>query len=374
MTLCDSHAYTPYISPPHAKMSPVSIARYCSDQIIATRNRRQESDEVSGALFMITALGEEVQRLKLATGQQELHFLCWVQEIRVQGAKITEEINILERILGVTLGAGLAAAMVLYEHRLIYRSTAHSIESILGCPVAAPAPKRCTPSVGGLTTLGSLPSLVMKFKPKSSSRVNQVAYSSIAQSSLVLFEGLAGGIFSGASSTQNMGAQNVGITSGSNTTSQMMGVQFSTTVGAQESDLVARFEEEEIDVEQLGRACLEREKGKMIYMVDDEEVENLDIEHTEESEWVSPMVISIKKDGRIKICVDYRELNVACVIDPFPTLFTEEILEGVVGCEIYSFTDGFSGYHQVRIAKEDQEKTNFTTEWGIFAYKVMPFG
>ncbi|KAH9296608.1 hypothetical protein KI387_040196, partial [Taxus chinensis] len=70
------------------------------------------------------------------------------------------------------------------------------------------------------------------------------------------------------------------------------------------------------------------------------------IEAVEESEWISPMVISIKKDGRIRICVDYRDLNAVCVIDPFPTPFTEEILEGVAGHEIYSFTDGFSGYHQ----------------------------
>ncbi|KAH9295022.1 hypothetical protein KI387_038610, partial [Taxus chinensis] len=59
----------------------------------------------------------------------------------------------------------------------------------------------------------------------------------------------------------------------------------------------------------------------------------------------------------------YMELNAACVTDPFLMPFTEEILEGVAGREIYSFTDGFSGYHQVRIAQEDQEKTTFTTEW-----------
>ncbi|KAH9301219.1 hypothetical protein KI387_012802, partial [Taxus chinensis] len=63
------------------------------------------------------------------------------------------------------------------------------------------------------------------------------------------------------------------------------------------------------------------------------------------------------------ICVDYRELNVTCVIDPFPTPFTKEILKGVAGHEIYSFTDGFFRYHQVWIAKEDQEKMNFTNEW-----------
>lgn len=77
------------------------------------------------------------------------------------------------------------------------------------------------------------------------------------------------------------------------------------------------------------------------------------IEAVEESEWISPMVISIKKDGIIRICVDYMDVNKVCVIDPFLTPFTEEILEGVTKCEVYSFTDGFSGYHQVRIAKED---------------------
>ena len=67
------------------------------------------------------------------------------------------------------------------------------------------------------------------------------------------------------------------------------------------------------------------------------------------------------------------DLNSACVTYPFPTPFIEEIL-GVAGHKIYSFTDGFSRYHQVRIAHEDQEKTTFTTEWGSFSYTMMPFG
>lgn len=83
-------------------------------------------------------------------------------------------------------------------------------------------------------------------------------------------------------------------------------------------------------------------------------------------EWVSPMVIRIKKDGRIRIFVEYKYLNVAFVIYPFPTPFNKEILNGVAGCKIYSFTDGFLGYHQVRITKEDQEKTTFTTEYRSF--------
>jgi hypothetical protein len=50
------------------------------------------------------------------------------------------------------------------------------------------------------------------------------------------------------------------------------------------------------------------------------------------------------------------------------------VLEQVVGKETYSFKEGFSGYHQVRITKEDKRKTTFIKEWGSFTYNVMPFG
>ena len=60
--------------------------------------------------------------------------------------------------------------------------------------------------------------------------------------------------------------------------------------------------------------------------------------------------------------------------DPFLTLLTNEVLEGVGGQEMYSFINGFSGYHQIRIAKEDYHKTTFVIEWGCFQCTVMPFG
>lgn len=60
--------------------------------------------------------------------------------------------------------------------------------------------------------------------------------------------------------------------------------------------------------------------------------------------------------------------------DPFPTPFTDEVLENVGGHETYSFTNGFSGYHQIKIAPKDRRKTTFMTEWGFFQYTVMPFG
>ena len=81
-----------------------------------------------------------------------------------------------------------------------------------------------------------------------------------------------------------------------------------------------------------------------------------------------------KTKGEIKICVDMHKLNDSCVHDPFPTPFSDEILDNVGGQEAYSFTDGFSGYHHIRIALEDRSKTTFSTKWGSFQYIVMPFG
>jgi hypothetical protein len=83
------------------------------------------------------------------------------------------------------------------------------------------------------------------------------------------------------------------------------------------------------------------------------------IEPVEESEWISPVVVQENKQGGIRICVDMRKLNDAFLHDPFPTSFTDELLENVGGQEAYSFTDGFPGYNQIKIAPEDMYKTNF---------------
>jgi len=95
----------------------------------------------------------------------------------------------------------------------------------------------------------------------------------------------------------------------------------------------------------------------------------------EEFDWVSPMVVHEKKQkSEIRICMDLRKLNDTCVHDPFPTPFTDELLENVGRQEVYSFTDGFSGYHQIKIASEYKSKTTFAIEWGYFQYTVMSFG
>jgi hypothetical protein len=98
------------------------------------------------------------------------------------------------------------------------------------------------------------------------------------------------------------------------------------------------------------------------------------IESIEQSEWMILMVIQDKKQGGIRICIDLRKLNGACLHSPLPTPFTDEVLENVGGHEAYSFTDGFSCYHQIKITQEDRYKTTFATEWGSYQYTVMSFG
>ena len=92
------------------------------------------------------------------------------------------------------------------------------------------------------------------------------------------------------------------------------------------------------------------------------------------SEWVFPIVVVSKKNGKLRICQDFRKLNSAIRKDYFPLPFTDAILDGVAGHECYSFLDGFFGYNQVQIALENRPLTTFTTDWGTFAYNVMPFG
>eukprot|EP00253_Pinus_taeda_P030319 PITA_30319 len=84
------------------------------------------------------------------------------------------------------------------------------------------------------------------------------------------------------------------------------------------------------------------------------------------------MVVQEKKQkDEIKICVDLRKLNDVCIHHPFPTPFTDEVLDNVTSQEAYSFTDGFSRYHQIRIVPEDRRKSTFATEWGCVQYIVM---
>ncbi len=97
-----------------------------------------------------------------------------------------------------------------------------------------------------------------------------------------------------------------------------------------------------------------------------------EIQHTE---WVSPIVVVPKKNGKLRVCVNLKKVNAATVRDHYPFPIMDHVLERVAQKRAYSFLDGFSaGYNQVSIKEEDQHKTAFATGWGIYAYRIMPFG
>ena len=90
--------------------------------------------------------------------------------------------------------------------------------------------------------------------------------------------------------------------------------------------------------------------------------------------WISRMVPVDKKNGQIRICVDFQNLSIACPKDDFLLPIMELIINATIEHEVLSFMDGCSGYNQIRMAPEDEELTAFRTIKGIYHYKVMPFG
>ncbi len=89
---------------------------------------------------------------------------------------------------------------------------------------------------------------------------------------------------------------------------------------------------------------------------------------------LSPIVIVPKKNGELKICIDFKKLNATTKKDPYPLPFTYEVLNTTARYEAYSFLDGYLGYHQISIALEDRYKIIFVIDWGAFIWKVMSFG
>ena len=73
------------------------------------------------------------------------------------------------------------------------------------------------------------------------------------------------------------------------------------------------------------------------------------------------------------MCVDYTDLNKACPKDHFPLPRIDQIVDATAGCDLLYFLDANSGYHQIRMAVEDEEKTAFTTPVGTYCYMSMPF-
>ncbi len=85
------------------------------------------------------------------------------------------------------------------------------------------------------------------------------------------------------------------------------------------------------------------------------------IEFVEEVTWLSPIVVLLKKNGKLKIYIDFRKPN-AATKDPYPLFFTNEVLNMVARYEAYSFLNGYLRYHQIFIVLEDRYKIAFVTD------------
>ena len=91
-------------------------------------------------------------------------------------------------------------------------------------------------------------------------------------------------------------------------------------------------------------------------------------------EWLANIVLVKKANGKWRMCVDFTDLNKACPKDSFPLPRIDQLVDSTTGHKLLTFMDTFSGYNQIKMAEEDQEKTSFIMSQGLYCYKVMPFG
>jgi hypothetical protein len=92
-------------------------------------------------------------------------------------------------------------------------------------------------------------------------------------------------------------------------------------------------------------------------------------------EWLANPVLVLKKNKvDWRMCVDYTDLNKHCPKDPFGLPKIDQVVDSTAGCSVLSFLDCYSRYHQISLAKEDEEKTTFITPFGAFCYTSMSFG
>ncbi|GJV71772.1 putative reverse transcriptase domain-containing protein [Tanacetum coccineum] len=92
------------------------------------------------------------------------------------------------------------------------------------------------------------------------------------------------------------------------------------------------------------------------------------------SPWGAPVLFFKKKDGSFRMCIEYCELNKLTVKNRYPLLRIDDLFDQLQGLSVYSKIDLRSGYHQLRVRKEDIHNTEFKIRYGHYEFQVMPFG
>jgi len=91
-------------------------------------------------------------------------------------------------------------------------------------------------------------------------------------------------------------------------------------------------------------------------------------------DWLANPVLVRKKNNEWRMCIDYTDLNKHYPKDPFGLPRIDEVVDLTAGCELLSFLDCYSGYHQISLKQDDQTKTSFITPFGAYCYTTMSFG
>jgi hypothetical protein len=105
-----------------------------------------------------------------------------------------------------------------------------------------------------------------------------------------------------------------------------------------------------------------------------EELRNKGFIHPSSSPWGCPTIFVKKKDGTLRMCVDYRPLNAVTIKNKYPLPHIDALFDQLAGEKVFSKIDLRLGYHQIKIRPQDIPKTTFSTRYGLYEYLVMSFG